>query len=577
MPLITPESVEAVRQAADLSELVRGRTELVRRGGRWWGRCPFHEEHTPSFSLIPPENRAYICFSCGAKGDAITWMMEKEGAGSFAEAVEALAERFGVQIRYERASPQEEAELAAAARRRELLDRAADFYAEYLWRADEAAAARAYLAERGFDEPLLRRFTVGYAPGGGQVLSRRAMRQGFTRDELDGAGLARVRGAAPHDFFTGRITFPIADARGRVQGFGARTLDPTQRAKYVNSPETPAFQKRRLLFGLAQARADAARRGWIVVAEGYTDVLALAAAGVDAAVACMGTSLTTDQLRILARVAREVRLCFDGDRAGQEAAWRTVEAARDVPVRLTAIALPPGLDPGDMAASPEGLAELARLADTPEPLVLCLVRARLERTDRASVAERERAFTDVVDLLRRLPDSLEKDEAVRVASGLLGLSPAMAERLAADARARRTGGAPSQPPRPPAQPLSADAERERRLLGLAVALPGVAPRYLAELPAEALGSPEHRRVRDLLVQGTPPHAWPEDLVPLGIELQARAAEAPATEAELREAVLRVEAPMLERRAAELRAAGDEAELIRVLGLLNRLRAATRAG
>ena len=329
VPLIDPQSVDAVRQAADLVELVRGQVQLVRRGGRWVGRCPFHEERTPSFSLIPPDNRSYYCFGCGASGDAFDWMREREGAGSFAEAAEALAERFGVPLRYERATPQEEAARAAADRRSDLLERAAGFYAAYLWGAEEAAPARAYLLGRGFGEELLRRFRVGFAPTAGSILSGRALREGFSRDQLAEAGLARLRGGVAHDFFQGRITFPIADARGRVQGFGARTLDPHERAKYVNSPEGPGFQKRRLLFGLHLARAAAARQGWIVVAEGYTDVLALVAAGVEASVACMGTSLTPDQLRLARRSADEVRLCFDADEAGQTAAWRTVEAAED--------------------------------------------------------------------------------------------------------------------------------------------------------------------------------------------------------------------------------------------------------
>jgi DNA primase len=579
MPLIAPESVEAVRQAVDLVELVRGRTELIRRGGRWTGRCPFHDERSPSFSLIPPENRAYICFGCGAKGDAVDWMKEKEGVGGFQEAIEALAERFGVPLRYESTSPQEEAELKSAAGRRELLERAADFYAEYLWRADEAAVARTYLTERGFSEELLRRFKVGYAPGAGDVLARRALKQGYARDQLESAGLGRARGGGVQDFFNARITFPIADARGRVLGFGARTLDPNQRAKYVNSPEGPNFQKRRLLFNLSQARAQAARDGWMVVAEGYTDVLAFAKAGVENAVACMGTSLTADQLRILARVAPEVRLSFDGDRAGQDAAWRSVEAARGVPVRLRAIILPAGRDPGDLASSPEGLAELKQAVDDAQPLMLCLVRARIERADRGSVSEREAALTDVIDLLRRLPDSLEKDEAVRLASGLLGLSPGMTARLASDARQQaaptRGAAAPARPA--PVKALSADEERERNLLSLAVALPEVAPTYLRDLPEEALGSEEHRKARDLLVEGVRPGTWPPEMASLGIDLQNRAADAAATEAELREAVLRVELPMLERRAALLREAGDEKELMNVLALLHRLRTATRGG
>ena len=300
MPLIDPQSVEAVRQAADLVELVRGQVQLVRRGGRWVGRCPFHEERTPSFSIIPPDNRSYYCFGCGASGDAIHWMREREGAGAFAEAVEALAERFGVPLRYERASPQEEAARAAADRRSDLLERAAGFYAAYLWGADEAAAAREYLLGRGFDQALLRRFRVGFAPSGGigalgpGPAGGLLARPSWSRPAWRGCAAAR-----PQDFFQGRITFPIADARGRVQGFGARTMDPNERAKYVNSPEGPGFRKRRLLFGLHLARATAARQGWIVVAEGYTDVLALASAGVEACVACMGTSLTSEQLRAL--------------------------------------------------------------------------------------------------------------------------------------------------------------------------------------------------------------------------------------------------------------------------------------
>jgi len=151
VPLIAPDSVNEILERADLVELIRGRVNLVKRGNRWVGRCPFHDERTPSFSLIPPDNRRYYCHGCGATGDAVRWMMEKEGAASFPDAVEALAERFGLDVRYEQASPEEERRRKADQRRLELLERAAGFYAAYLWRADEAAPARAYLAERGFE------------------------------------------------------------------------------------------------------------------------------------------------------------------------------------------------------------------------------------------------------------------------------------------------------------------------------------------------------------------------------------------------------------------------------------------
>ena len=358
MPRIQPESVDEVRAAADLVELVRGQVALARRGGRWWGRCPFHDERTPSFCLIPPDNRRYYCYGCGATGDAFTWMQEREGAGSFAEAVEGLADRFGVQLRFEEATPEEAARRAADERRLELLERAAAFYAAYLWASDEAAPAREYLLGRGFDEALVRRFRIGFAPAGGQVLAGRAIREGFSREQLAEAGLARLRGGTAHDFFTGRITFPIADRRGRVLGFGARTMDPGERAKYVNSPEGERFQKRTLLFGLHLARPSAAKAGWTIVVEGYTDVLALHAAGVENAVACMGTALTTAQLRELARAAPEARLCFDADAAGERAAQRTMEAAAGLPLRMTAISLPQGSDPGDLGGTVEGRATL---------------------------------------------------------------------------------------------------------------------------------------------------------------------------------------------------------------------------
>ncbi|MDX6646408.1 MAG: primase [Miltoncostaeaceae bacterium] len=571
MPLIHAESVEAVRQAADLVDLLRGQVQLTRRGGRWWARCPFHDEQAPSFTLIPPDNRTYYCYGCGATGDAFTWVREREGDRSFAEAVEVMAERLGINLRYDQASPEDEAARARADRRLAVLERAASFYEAYLWEADEAEPARRYLVERGFAEPLLRSYRVGYAPGDGAALSRRALKAGFSRAELVDAGLARRDG---RDFFTSRIAFPIADARGRVLGFGARTLDPGQ-AKYVNSPEGPSFRKRQLLFGLAQARGPAARQGWICVAEGYTDVLALAACGVPAAVACMGTSLTTEQLRQIARVAGEIRLCFDADRAGEEAAWRTVEAAAGLPVHLAVVPLPNGQDPGAMAASPNEQSELLSGVDGRNPLLTWLIARRVARAGRAA-AERDLALHDITGLLRRFPDSVAKDEGVRLASSLLDLSRASEERLWESSRHDARSSTRSEPAQsPPLRTRSPQQARERRLLGLALALPAVAGRYLEGLPAEAFEEPGHRRAFDLLASGAlRVEDWPQELRPLAAELRADAADAVA-EGELREAAFRVQESALQRRAADLRERGDERAYLTTLDLLRRLRAASR--
>jgi len=579
VPLIDDDSIDAVRNAADLVELLRGRVELVRRSGRWWGRCPFHDERSPSFTILP-DHKNYYCFGCGAKGDAITWMREREGVASFAEAVEALAERFGVELRYKESSPQEEAARAARRSRLELLGRARDFYAAYLWKSDEAAHAREYLTDRGFDEDLLRRYGVGYAPGHGSILAARALKQGFTRAQLLDAGLARERGGRPVDFFTSRITFPITDARGQVQGFGARTLDPNERAKYVNSPEGRAFRKRTLLFALDVARVSAAKAGWICVCEGYTDVLALAKAGIENAVACMGTSLTTEQLRLLARTAGEVRLCFDGDRAGQDAAWRSVEAAEGVTVRLTAVPFASGRDPGDLAAEPGGVEALRSAVTAPQPMLAYLVRARIDRAG-GSAAGRGEAFDDIARLLGRFPEGIERDEALRVAASRLevsaGATEVMVRRLeeAAERVGQEEGGRPAPSPRRTiVERLGVDEIRERRWLAMALNMGPAADEERDRLTAEAFDLPEHRRVFDALSSGQSVEDWPEDIAGLGVELRAMVSRTPH-ELELREATYRLQERLLERRAAAARERGDDGAYLEIRSLLNRVRAAIR--
>ncbi len=567
--MIDPDSVEKVRQAADLVELLRGRVELVRRGGRFWARCPFHDENSPSFTIMP-DHRNYYCFGCGAKGDAITWMREREGAGTFSEAIEALADRFNIELRYQQASAQEEAERAANARRLQLLGRAGDFYAAYLWKADEAEPARRYLMERGFDEELVRRFKVGYAPGAGNVLAGRAAQQGFTRQELVDAGLSRRDGG---DFFTSRIMFPICDARGRVQGFGGRTLDPNERAKYVNSAEGSGFRKRRLLFNLDQARGAASRAGWVAVAEGYTDVLGMAKAGMDNAVACMGTSLTTEQLRLLARTADEVRLCFDGDQAGQDAAWRSVEAAAGVAVRMSAVPFPPGRDPGDLAGDDEGLITLREAVERPEPMMAYLVRARIGRAGR-SASERGAALEDVTALLRRFPESIEKDDAVNLAASRLGLSRVLEDDLRTAVRVTTTPGTPAAR-RNPGVRVSPDEARERRFLALAVALPDVARTYVGDLSDDAFDEALHRQAFALIASGEPPSRWPAELSALAVDLQVAIVDEAPAEAALREATYRLQERLLERRAHAAREAGQVESFLRLQDLLQRVRQAIR--
>src|SRR3712207_6735593 len=324
MALYTKDSIERVKDAVDMVELVGARTDLKRVGSRWTGLCPFHDERTPSFS-VDAEHKLYKCFGCGEGGDAIRFVENTEGL-DFKEAVEYLADRYRVELKREQEDPKAEERRRRLERLQSLVERAAAFYQRHLWETGEARGAREYLAGRGFGEEILREFRIGYSPKAWDKLLVAAQRDGFSQEELAAAGLAQrgTRGGV-YDRFRGRIMFPLADYRGRVLGFGARALREDQRPKYLNTSENELYHKGRQLFGIDRAASQAAKRGRIVAVEGYTDVLALHQSGITESVAIMGTALTQQQLTTLAqRVGKDgtVYLALDADRAGQDAMRR---------------------------------------------------------------------------------------------------------------------------------------------------------------------------------------------------------------------------------------------------------------
>ncbi|HEY3552425.1 MAG TPA: DNA primase, partial [Solirubrobacterales bacterium] len=321
MALISNESLERVKGAADIVEVISAHTDLRRQGARYTGLCPFHEERTPSFSVEPTE-KLYHCFGCGVGGDVIKFVEEKEGVG-FTEAVEMLADRYGVELEREQEDPRAEAKRQRRRRLEQLLERTAAFYASYLWESEEAGKARDYLAHRGLREEALRAFGVGYASSAWDKILVRGQQAGFSVEELRAVGLVqRGRSGGDYDRFRERIMFPIRDRRGRVLGFGGRAMRSDQGAKYVNTAETDFFHKSQILYGVDRAKAAIAKAGRAVVVEGYTDVIALHQAGVEEAVGVMGTAITPDQVAALSGMVEEVVLALDADSAGQEAMLR---------------------------------------------------------------------------------------------------------------------------------------------------------------------------------------------------------------------------------------------------------------
>lgn len=360
--------LDELKTRLNVAEVVGRRVKLTRKGREYSGLCPFHSEKTPSFT-VNDQKGFYHCFGCGAHGDAIKFVCETEGL-SFRETVERLAGEAGLSVPQDSPFQREREE-----RRRTLYDVVAEAQAFYRDRLSGpgGAAARSYLSGRGLDGSAAQHFGFGFAPDGTTTLIQHLTGKGIPLDEIVEAGLAVVPEGRREaiDFFRNRLTIPINDVRGRTVAFGARTMLPDGKPKYINTSETPLFHKGRTLYNLDRARKSAFERQTILVAEGYLDVVALARAGFEHAVAPLGTALTEDQIALLWKVAPEPILCFDGDSAGKRAAYKAIDRAMPLlaPGRSLRFAfLPEGLDPDDLIRS-KGAAAMTEIVQAARPLI----------------------------------------------------------------------------------------------------------------------------------------------------------------------------------------------------------------
>ena len=365
--MLSPQWLDELRARVTLSSVVMRTTKLQRAGREWKACCPFHNEKTPSFT-VSDEKGFYHCFGCGAHGDVIRWMTDQRGL-AFMDAVKELASEAGLEV------PQPDPREAERAERRATLHdvmAAAQEWFENNLLSDEGAKAREYLKQRGIDATTARKFGFGLAPDDRNAM-KRALGQ-FDDAMLAETGLRiEVEGKEPYDRFRGRLMLPIHDVRGRIVAFGGRILDGANKdaPKYLNSPDTTLFDKGRTLYNLNRAGPVSRQSGRIVVVEGYMDVIALAVAGIEDTVAPMGTALTEQQIELLWRLVETPILCFDGDAAGQRAAFRA--ATRALPLlrpghSLAFVTLPAGLDPDDLLKQ-QGRGAMDRLLDSPQSLL----------------------------------------------------------------------------------------------------------------------------------------------------------------------------------------------------------------
>jgi len=414
---LTPQFVQAVRDAVDVVEIASGYTKLARAGRKWKGLCPIHKEKTPSFH-VDPELGFFKCFGCGAGGDAIKLHMQLTG-DDFPAAMEALARRFGVPMPTRAASHRGSRGRGPETERdpEEVLEAAAEWFVDQLGR---TPAIQAYLERRKIPRELVERYGLGFAPEGWRNLLG-AMKGKASAGDLISVGLAARPdgGGEPYDRFRNRLIFPIRNAAGRLVGFGGRTMGDDV-AKYVNTAETDRFRKSLLLYGLDQAKRAIRDASRVFLVEGYVDVLASVASGVEGAVASMGTALTPEQARLAARFADEVVLGYDGDEAGETACRRALPILLGQGLAVRRARMPEGGDP-DTLRLERGERALRAAIDEADDLVL----GELERLAPGDLhrnpAGRSRAGREITELLRPIPDAIVRYGYARAAADRLGV------------------------------------------------------------------------------------------------------------------------------------------------------------
>lgn len=506
MPRYTETTLAAIKRAVDIVDLAGEYLSLHRAGSRFKALCPFHDDHNPSLELNR-ERQSFKCWSCGAGGDIFDFVKDIEKV-EFPEALRMLAERAGIVLETAPGGPQE----TAGPTRTDLLgvhEWASRVFARAL---QDSAEAQAYLGARQISPASVECFGLGLAPDTRDWLTAQARRQGFSTTLLEAAGLVTPSagpGGGLRERFRGRLMFPIRDFQGRTIAFGGRVLPATEKrlaetgagvAKYLNSPETLLFQKRRQLYGADLARGEARRLGWVAVVEGYTDVIAVHQAGLTNVVGTLGTALGDDHATGLRRLADRVVLVFDGDEAGQKAADRALEVFLGHELDVRVLTLPQGQDPADFLAT-RGADEFRRRLDRAvDPMAFLVERAR-DQFDLQSAEGARQAAEHILGLLARLPVLHKRGIDVKVGhalnslAGLLRLPPkdqTLANRLrqllkSGDARRIPQTRAPQETgaTTPPVRPADLDAT-DRWLIEIVLGEPTLVGPLITQVPVGLL-------------------------------------------------------------------------------------------
>ena len=498
---IRDEDIALVRERARIDEVVREYVSLKNAGGgSLKGLCPFHDERTPSFHVTPARGMWY-CFGCAEGGDVLNFVQRIDHL-TFAESVEKLAGKFGVELRYVEGGAAINRQQGQRTRLIDAHKQAAAYFVEQL-RSPEAQIGRTFLLERGFDEQAAEHFGVGYAPKSWDALTSHLRQQGFTDAELLAGGLVSQGNRGVYDRFRGRLVWPIRDLSGDVVGFGARRLhDDDEGPKYLNTPETPLYKKSQVLYGIDLARREISKQQQAVIVEGYTDVMACHLAGETTAVATCGTAFGAEHIKVLRRLLMDddqmkghVIFTFDGDAAGQKAALKAFgEDQRFVSQTFVAVE-PHGMDPCDLRLA-HGDQAVRDLIAARTPLFQFAITSVLTSFDLNTAEGRVAALHEAAPIVANIKDAALRPEYTRMLAGWLGLD------VEAVTQAVRSGSRRAQPTAQP-QPVKPVAPRatndpgprvEREVLKCMLQHPDLAPEWFAIIEEPAFTHPKAAEV-----------------------------------------------------------------------------------
>ncbi|WP_132991656.1 DNA primase [Gordonia zhaorongruii] len=520
---IPDRDIAAIREQTRIEEIIGDYVALRQAGSdRMTGLCPFHDEKTPSFH-VRPHHGHFHCFGCGEGGDVYSFLQKQEHV-SFVEAVEQLADRIGYRISYEGGGTAIVRDRGTRARLVAANAAAQRYYAEQLRTAD-AQTARDFLKDRGFDGTAAEKFGCGYAPAGWDTMTKAMLNQGFTFAELEAAGLAKQGKRGPIDRFHRRLLWPIRNLGGDVIGFGARKLfDDDNLGKYMNTPETMLYKKKQVLFGLDLAKKHIAKTHQVVIVEGYTDVMAMHAAGVDTAVASCGTAFGEDHLALIRRLMMddsyfrgEVIYTFDGDDAGQAAALKAFEGEQSIAGQTFVAVAPDGMDPCELRQE-SGDPAVRDLVARRIPMFQFAIKALMRKHDLDTAEGRVAALRDTVPVVARIRDVALRDEYARQLAGWVGwedVAQVLSRVRGIAGKSGRGGGGSGRNGRgtsrtrpeamsapPTARPLRNDPRLwpQREALKAALQYPAIAATVFDSLPGECFTDGSYLRIRNAVAE-----------------------------------------------------------------------------